>query len=62
MKEETRNDVVDEVIEYINNRFEQQKKESRWVRENGDVFSCDVGYAYEWWNQFKEELENIKSI
>ena len=45
-----------EVVEFIDKCFEMQKYESIWINPDKTEFSCDVGYAYEWWESFRKIL------
>lgn len=47
-----------EVVEFIDKCFEMQKYESIWINPDKTEFSCDVGYAYEWWESFRKILLN----
>lgn len=47
---------ANEIIGFINECMENQEYDSRWKNLDGTKFSCDVGYVYEWWEQFKETL------
>lgn len=51
-------EVVMEVIEYINNAFDNRPHGSSfWINENGERMGADVGYAEEWWEDcMKPEL------
>ena len=45
-----------EVVEFIDKCFEMQKYESIWINPDKTEFSCDVSYAYEWWESFRKIL------
>ena len=45
-----------EVVEFIDKCFEMQKYESIWINPDKTEFSCDVSYAYEWWESFRKTL------
>lgn len=45
-----------EIIGFINECVQNQECQSIWKNLDGTKFSCDVGYVYEWWEQFKETL------
>ena len=45
-----------EIVEFIDKCFEMQKYESIWINPDKTEFSCDVSYAYEWWESFRKIL------
>lgn len=48
------------LIDYIDKAFERQEYESRWLNEQGEYLSADIGYAYEWWKYaMKPELRRV---
>ena len=48
---------IQELIDYIDSRIDQQQFESRWISDQGERITADVGYGSEWWeNCMKPEL------
>lgn len=51
---------LNDIFEYIENAFERTPYQGSWITETGDRVTCDVGYAYEWWNDcMKPELIRV---
>ena len=49
-------DIID-IIDYIENRFNEQPCEGSWKKLDGSTTSTDCGYAWDWWkNCMKPEL------
>lgn len=50
--EDNTKEVVQKVIEYIDNAFNNRPHLSAyWLDENGNSTCVDVGYAEEWWDE-----------
>lgn len=53
---------INDVICYIDKRFEEQDSEHRgwWTDLDGEPYYTDIAYAFEWWNYcMKPELLKI---
>lgn len=51
---------LNDFIEYIDKQVDKQEMDGVWVLQNGERFSCDVGYVCEWWWEFGEYLKKHK--
>jgi hypothetical protein len=57
-KAKARKEAINDVIDYVDNRFDEQHYEGTWKMPDGDTVKTDVGYAEEWWKEcMKKELE-----
>ena len=51
---------INDIFEYIDKAFDRTPYEGSWITDTGERVSCDVGYAYEWWNDcMKPELIRV---
>ena len=55
--EEIKKDTIKELIEEIDQNFERQEYETIWKNEDGTEIELDVGYAWEWWINYKKQLK-----
>lgn len=51
---------LQDILDYVDKAFDRTPYEGSWITYDGARVSCDVGYAYEWWDQYmKPELIHI---
>ena len=51
---------LQDIFEHIENAFNRTPYEGSWITDTGERVSCDVGYAYDWWeNYMKPELIRV---